>query len=209
MKVKREGVGMIQRTVEVYDHTDDPEVMIRAFSNMKGAKQVWAEAEEWCLRVLRRAGVDTESDKAMFLARCDFPENTAQFLAIEWLRAWRNAQGARAAGNIDGAMMFAEDMGRIKERIFWRCGVDPDTGERREALALREKSAIDHRREGGATNAAAAEARRATALRLAGEIKSKRTRPISALALAKEVRAAWPDEDPPSVERLRKIVGQA
>ena len=85
-----------------------------------------------------------------------FPEDSAQFIARAWLRALRRGRKARERGDILAAMLAAEEMGQIAEGMFWRRGVDPDTRERREALALRAKNsrlALDGDSDGGRASA--------------------------------------------------------
>jgi hypothetical protein len=204
MTVKRriEGVGMLQREVLSRPASND-EIRAALEKAFKGPEQRWRETEAWCLEILRRSGT-SESDH--YFAR-RFPEDTVQYLAREWLLAWHRAQGARERGDFVVAMMFAEGMGVLRERMFWRQGIDPETGKRPEELALRERAAAGNRRAGGATNAAAAEARRAIAHRLAAEIQAKRSHLMSGRALAEKVREAWPDdEDRPSSGAVRNYL---
>lgn len=71
-------------------------------------------------------------------------ENSAQWIAALWLAEYnalmrsreRFAAGDATPKNLARMLMAAEDMGRLQERLWWRAGVDPESGEKREALAL-------------------------------------------------------------------------
>ena len=139
-KIEIKGVGIMQRRVETFNAEDDPEAVMRAFACLKGPEQTWADNEAWCLDVLRRAGVEGLAEKAPDFA-LRFPEDTAQWLARAWLRAYRRMKRLRKSGGDVVAMLdAAEEMGRLKERIWWRRGVDPETRARREALALQARN---------------------------------------------------------------------
>lgn len=68
-------------------------------------------------------------------------EDSAEWLAASWLRSFNRLQNERARleageGNVALIVEHAQELGRIQERMFWRAGVDPQTGKRREKLAL-------------------------------------------------------------------------
>lgn len=71
-------------------------------------------------------------------------EDSAQFIAAHWLGSYNRMMAHRRnlmAGNADPStigmmLMHAQEMGRLQERMWWRRGIDPDTGKSCEALAL-------------------------------------------------------------------------
>lgn len=68
-------------------------------------------------------------------------EDSAEWLAALWLAAFNRLKNERAQldrekGNVAVIVEHAQELGRIQERMFWRAGVDPQTGKRREELAL-------------------------------------------------------------------------
>jgi hypothetical protein len=71
-------------------------------------------------------------------------EADAEWIAAEWLAAYRGMLAQRAklvAGDtspntIGSMLLHAQEMGRLQERMWWRAGVDPQTGKRREELAI-------------------------------------------------------------------------
>lgn len=71
-------------------------------------------------------------------------KDTPEWLAARWLQEFVRLQRGRqrlAAGpndqrTLSAIVQHAEQLGRLEERMWWRCGIDPDTGKRREALAL-------------------------------------------------------------------------
>ena len=72
-------------------------------------------------------------------------EDSAQWLAALWLRAFNRLHNERARlesgqGNVEMIVEHAQELGRIQERMFWRAGADPQTGKRREALALGKRA---------------------------------------------------------------------
>jgi len=75
-------------------------------------------------------------------------ENSAQWIAAHWLaeynalkrgREWFEA-GDQTPDNLSRMLMATEEMGRLQERMWWRSGVDPQTGAPREDLALAGRS---------------------------------------------------------------------
>ena len=200
MKRRVDGVGMVQREVfHDFESADEMAALLRKNMLAGGPEKRWAQREAFYLEILRRSGASPE----------DYPEDSAQHIAICWLRAWRAAQNAREKGDLLALMMHAEEMGLQTERMYWRAGVDPNTRERREALVLREKAVNAGRRDGGKTNATAAAGRRAIAQSLAAEIVGGRTRPISGRDLAVRVLSAWPEGHPaPSEGAVRRYLAQ-
>ena len=75
-------------------------------------------------------------------------EDSAQWIAAHWLGAYNSMMTMRAklvAGDtspstIGTMLMHAQEMGRLHERMWWRAGIDPDTGKRREGLALGKRA---------------------------------------------------------------------
>lgn len=133
MKRRIEENGMMRR--EVFYDLETAEDFKQIAEIWKGPEARWDQREQWCLEILRRANAGEKDPD--FAAR--FPEDTAQWLARAWLRAWRRAKRTREKGEIVGLMDACEEMGILQERMQWRRGVDPATGERREALAMQAR----------------------------------------------------------------------
>ncbi len=74
-----------------------------------------------------------------FVATLD--EDKAYRIFWDWLCAYNRLARERAKPQPDIALVVehAEELGKIHERLYWRAGVDPDTRERREALALQAR----------------------------------------------------------------------
>lgn len=135
-------------------------------------------------------------------------EDSAQWIAAEWLAAYNRLRAHRrklVAGDVSpeniGAMLIhAQDMGRLQERMWWRAGIDPVTGERRERLAVERRN---HRRafaeakaERQVVNAERHEAGRALAelaQNLAAEIW-RRNSALTKIEVARRVAARWPSD---------------
>lgn len=86
-------------------------------------------------------------------------EASAQWIAAHWLAAYQSMLMQRqrlvdeqtSRTTIGKMLMDAQEMGRLQERMWWRAGVDPKTGKKRESLAVgkqKQEMAI-----GKATNA--------------------------------------------------------
>lgn len=100
--------------------------------------------------ILERSGLPLNDPRELWrqIAFRGHAEDTAPNIAAQWLRAWRmwrNARERLLAGEVTPDLISqvadaAEDMGRLQERLWWRAGVDPITGERREALGLRGRN---------------------------------------------------------------------
>ena len=86
-----------------------------------------------------------------------WPATTARTVPSPSCRnGWSGMTGWRPSGEADPdiprALEIAEELGRLRELLRWRAGVDPDTGARREALALQARSnrlALTGDRDGG------------------------------------------------------------
>ena len=83
-----------------------------------------------------------------------YGEDSAVALMSEWLNWYDRlaAERAKPDPNIPRVVEIAEELGRLRELLRWRAGVDPDTGARREALALQARSnrlALAGDRDGG------------------------------------------------------------
>lgn len=71
-------------------------------------------------------------------------ENSAQWIAAHWLAEYnalmrgreRFEAGDITPNNLSRMLMATEEMGRLQERMWWRSGVDPQTGKKREELAI-------------------------------------------------------------------------
>lgn len=106
---------------------------------------------ERCRAILATVGLEDDGACAInpvALRDRGLTEDTAQWLAAEWLAAFhmlkrcreRFVAGNTSANTIGSMLMAAEELGRLQERMWWRCGIDPETGKRREELALGKRA---------------------------------------------------------------------
>ena len=106
-----------------------------------------------CRAILATVGLDAlmEGKGAVSLGPLrekGLDEDSAQWIAAHWLGAYNQMMAHRrdlVAGDaspstIGMMLMHAQEMGRLQERMWWRRGIDPDTGKRREALALGKRA---------------------------------------------------------------------
>lgn len=102
---------------------------------------------ERCRAILATAGIADDGTGAVntaLLREKGLAESSAQWLAAHWLAEYhiltrgreRFAAGDTTPGNVARMLMATEAMGRLRECLWWRAGVDPISGEKREALAL-------------------------------------------------------------------------
>lgn len=74
-------------------------------------------------------------------------QNTAQWIAAHWLASYHAMMRARdlvsggdtSPQNLARMIDAAEELGRWQERLWWRAGIDKESGERREELAVIRK----------------------------------------------------------------------
>lgn len=152
--------GMRQRTVTTYrmDDPADAKVAIRALDEFSNSLPVGQPGDcggdalrrhnaDRCREILATVGLaDDGSCVADTQALRDrgLNEHSAQWMAAHWLASHNTMTRARdllSAGdtspqNLARLIDAAEDMGMWQERMWWRAGIDNESGERREALAL-------------------------------------------------------------------------
>lgn len=114
-----------------------------------------------CRAILATVGLSDEGrglvDTQALLAK-GLDEASAQWLAAHWLAEFNTLTRKRErfeAGNtgatLVASMLFAAaEMGRLEERMWWRAGIDRDTGRKREALALAGRRQVRGGRAGAA-----------------------------------------------------------
>jgi hypothetical protein len=153
MRLTRRGRGMRARDVPVAQTREDMAAALEALDAQlpvcqpgeSGGDSLRRVNAERMRAILRAAGLpDDPVELARELAARGFAEDTAQHLAAEWLQAWRwwrHARDRLLSGDVTPATVAAitdaaTAMGEIGERIWWRVGIDPATGRRREALAV-------------------------------------------------------------------------
>lgn len=71
-------------------------------------------------------------------------ENSAAWIAAHWLGSYNRLMALRQDQQhpeTTGLMlMMAEELGRLQERLWWRKGVDPQTGKTREKFAVGKRN---------------------------------------------------------------------
>lgn len=161
------GVGMMKYAVSVYGPGPMGEAEYESF---KEAMRRFAEAPvgderreaiaQNCRELLARAGladvtitsyaIDEEKLRSTGLA-----EDSAQWLSACWLRTFYRLKEEvtrinAGRGDVSLLISIAEELGRIQAHTFWRAGVDPQTGKRREILAMSGRRQVKGGRDGNA-----------------------------------------------------------
>ena len=184
-------VGMMQKTEVKYRLNDpaDRDGLVKAWQAF-GESLPIAQPGDWmgdalrrenadrCRAILATVGLSDDGKCAVNtgpLREKGLAENSAQWIAAFWLASYHRLMAARkrfesgdtVADNI-GLMLFAsEEMGRLQERMWWRAGVDPVSGEKREVLALTGRPVKRGQKDGAAiTNKAHAPIREARFTRM-------------------------------------------
>lgn len=152
-KIKQD-TGMMQREMLRYDVSGDAgaeerEAYTQAIHKWMAqpvGDELREENAQRCREILATVGLGDMMDGTCAIDRGKLrdkglSEDSAQWLAAHWLAAFNRLQNERArleAGQGNEALIVehAQELGRIQERMFWRAGVDPQTGKRREELAL-------------------------------------------------------------------------
>ena len=148
------GTGMMQREVLRYDVTRDAgpeerkaytEALHSCMAQPVGDELREANAQR-CREILATVGLGDMMDGTCAidtakLLEKGLSEDSAQWIAASWLRAFNRLKNERTRleagqGDVSLVVRYAEELGRIHERMFWRLGVDPQTGKKREELAL-------------------------------------------------------------------------
>jgi hypothetical protein len=149
MMAKRitKGVGMKERVVIQRDASDFPDrdsfanAFFEALEANCIAGNVRAENERRCRAILKSVGLkqgDIESVRRLM----EYGEDSAVRLADEWLTSFHRVKSLEikiADGQVSEIARLideAEQLGIIQERMWWRAGIDPISGEKRESLAL-------------------------------------------------------------------------
>lgn len=107
---------------------------------------------ERCREIIRKEGLGDllEGDgrvNTFTLRTRGFDEASAGWIAAKWLNTYHHLQDCRAnlingdtgVENVATMIEHAEELGKLQERLWWRCGVDRETKEKRESLALTGK----------------------------------------------------------------------
>lgn len=200
------GYGLMAREMPAFNPqtAEEIEEFRKAFSRIRSADAVRDENAQRMTGELSRAG----SDPYDFDILLKFGEQAAFVTIAEWLRAYdrtskirsRIEAGEGKPGDIADLVEWAEKMGRLQERIWWRHGVDHDTGAKRESLAVTARESRKALTGGSAARDAHNAEVKANAdqwkrivCRMAKEIWDKpAASPLSAQAVAEIVRRKWP-----------------
>ena len=152
--------GMMQRTEIIYrfDNPEDADAMPNAFKAWADTFPVACPGDwlgdalrrhnaERCRDILETAGLSDDGKCVVNtgpLRQKGLAENSAQWLAAHWLAEYnalmrgreRFESGDTTPDDLSRMLMAAEELGRLQERMWWRRGIDPETGKRREELAI-------------------------------------------------------------------------
>lgn len=152
---EKKGAGMTERLVTI---PETPAEQLAAFDAWHKAQPVAQPGEllgfarhrvnaDRLRAVLATVGMEDRGEFVPDLARLrelGLGENSAQWIAAHWLAEYntllsgcqRLEGGSQTPNVLARVLMAAEEMGRLQERLWWRAGVDHESGEKREALAL-------------------------------------------------------------------------
>jgi hypothetical protein len=202
---------MMQRKVEIINAHDDPEDFERALRELSSRQSADAYREANAKHVresLERAAAKRGMPVAQFAL--SLAEDHAYRIFWDWLCVYNRLTRERGKPEPDIALIVehAEELGKIHERLRWRSGVDPETRERREVLALRAKNsrlALDGDRDGGRASANAmrreeAEEWRAVAREVAATSPFGGAR-LEARILAELTRRGLPARSGPAIRK--------
>lgn len=221
----KEGTGMMQRETLIYDLTKNAgkaeikectEAIRRWFAQPVG-DELREENAQRCREILDTVGLGDMMEGTCAvnngkLRAKGLNEDSAQWLAALWLGAFnrlRIAQTHVEAGKGDVSLLIdhAQELGRIQERMFWRSGVDPETGERREKLALERRHARKRFAEVSEGRSAANAKRKDEAMkltRIAQGIADEywhRNPDAPKSQVAKHVVRKWPEKDSCGIDK--------
>lgn len=205
----KKGAGMTERLVTI---PETPAEQLAAFDSWHKAQPVAQPGEllgfarhrvnaDRLRAVLATVGMEDRGECVPDLARLrelDLAENSAQWIAAHWLAEYsallrgceRLEAGDRTPNALARALMAAEEMGRLQERLWWRAGVDPESGEKREALAIKGRKFRGAPKGERATTLK----KRAFLMQIAASIGTNKREAIAAEAAANyraPVRALW------------------
>ncbi len=113
------------------------------------------EAQQW-RDLLAKAGFDGDLNSQSAAIRDEHGEQSLADLVADYVIHAEVMQAQRAeveagGGNAGALIVAAAWCGQLRERIYWKYGIDPETGARLETLALeRQKSRVpfQHQNEG-------------------------------------------------------------
>lgn len=220
-KVKKD-YGLREREATSYNPQTEEEVdeFRKAFSSIfKSPDRVRDENADHVRKVLSDAGTGPHD----FHIKEKFGEQAAYVTMAEWLRAYEWVQrirvridsGKAEPNDLSELIRWAEDLGKLQERIWWRHGVDPDTGTKRETLAVsarksrralpKGRMAIDAH---NAEVKAEAEAHR-RALQAKADIIWQRHPDWNKSEVARQILREWPKRnkaEPPKFNTLRNQI---
>lgn len=164
---KTRDVGMKAHEITSYDlRSPDPAEHEALYEALRKFSDQWPHDEpgdgpldalrrgnaEICRKILGTVGLADLMDGKFVvhlnpLRERGLNEASAQWIAAHWLRSYNLLMATRSKvseGDISPKtlaelVMHAEELGKLQERLWWRCGVDPETKEKRESLALTGK----------------------------------------------------------------------
>lgn len=157
------GVGMMQRETLQYEAHEPgaKEAWIKAWDEAVPVAQpddmpgeaLDRENATRCKTILATVGLaDLMEGKCAVnlgpLREKGLDEDSAQWIAAHWLGAYNRMMtqrrdlmgGDTSASTISSMLLNAQEMGRLHERMWWRAGIDPQTGKRPEELALGKRA---------------------------------------------------------------------
>jgi len=166
--------GMMQQTKIKY-RMDDPRDVAACIAAFKAWSDSFPDAmsgdwpgdalhrhnAERCRAILATVGIADDGMCAVnvgLLRAKGLAENSAQWIAAHWLAEYNDLKRGRerfeagdvTPNNLSGMLMATKEMGRLEERLWWRAGVDPISGEKREVLALTGRSVKRGQKDGAA-----------------------------------------------------------
>jgi hypothetical protein len=160
-RIEKRGKGLTERTVEMPENWQESLTAWQRYAaqspvakpdDLPGESTDRENAAK-CKAILATVGLASMMDGQCSvspnqLREMGLDEDSAQFIAAHWLAAYNGMMACRQkliAGdttpdNIGMMLVHSQEMGRLQERMWWRAGVDPQTGKRRENLALGKRN---------------------------------------------------------------------
>jgi len=160
-KVKR-GIGMMERTRIEYDLTaaggeaEWQASIDHMMNSCVGFDEKRDQIAAGFRAVLQKSGVsDPSSLIALHETYNQHSEDALEYLIAKWLIEYHHLNSERAAFSsssnpikLEYLIERAVELGKLQERLFWRQGIDEQTGKRPETLALAGRAQVKNGRNG-------------------------------------------------------------
>ena len=154
-KVKK-GIGMMEHTRIQYDLTaaggeaEWQASIDHMINSCVGFDEQRDQIAAGFRAILQKSGVsDPSSLMALHETYNQYSEDAIEYLIAKWLIEYHHLDSERATASISPDPIKLEylveravELGKLQERLFWRQGIDVQTGKRPEALALAGRAQV-------------------------------------------------------------------